>query len=176
MIAQTLAAHTRRLRVARRMSLSELARSTGMSKATLSAIEGGRANPTVDTLASLATALGVPITALLDGGGAPELTVVRAGQTRPDGAWRKVTRLAAAGDGELSELSLPPRHDEEVAARAPGTRVHVLVVEGQLVTGPAERITELGAGDYAGFAADRPWVLRTGRARARAVVLAVAQE
>ena len=173
MIAQTLAAHARRLRVARRMSLSELARATGMSKATLSAIENGRANPTVETLASLAGALGVPVTALLDGGGVPELTVVRAGDTARAGGWRRVTE---DGEAEVSELTLPARHDEEIPARAPGTRLHVLVVDGALITGPAERITELGAGDYAAFAADRPWVLRTGRGRARAVVVSCRQK
>jgi transcriptional regulator with XRE-family HTH domain len=173
MIAQTLAAHTRRLRVARRMSLSELARATGMSKATLSAIEGGRSNPTVETLASLAGALGVPVSALLDGGDAPELTVVRAAETERAGAWRTI---AAGARGELSELTLPAGHDEELPGRPPGTTMHVLVLDGVLVTGPAERMTELGAGDYASFAGDRPWVLRTGRRRARAAVLAAAPE
>jgi transcriptional regulator with XRE-family HTH domain len=42
-----LAANLRRLRIARHLSLSELARATGMSKATLSGIENSRANPTV---------------------------------------------------------------------------------------------------------------------------------
>jgi transcriptional regulator with XRE-family HTH domain len=173
--AATLAAHARRLRVARRMSLSELARSTGMSKATLSAIEGGRSNPTIETLGTLAGALGVPVAALLDAGEAPELTVVRAGSTSAAGAWRSIVALSLEGECELAELELPARHDEEATARPPGTRLHVLVVEGALITGPVERVTELGRGDYAGFAADRPYVLRTGRGRARAVALAEAR-
>ena len=52
-----LAANLRRLRIARRLSLSELARATGMSKATLSSVESGRSNPTIETLAALAGAL-----------------------------------------------------------------------------------------------------------------------
>jgi len=40
-----------------------------------------------------------------------------------------------------------------------------------LIAGPSERITELGAGDYAGLAADRPHLFRTGRGAARAVVV-----
>jgi transcriptional regulator with XRE-family HTH domain len=170
--AATLAGHARRLRVARRMSLSELARSTGMSKATLSAIEGGRANPTIETLGTLASALGVPVAALLDAGEAAELTVVRAGTTKAEGPWRSILSLALEGECELAELELPARHDEELPARASGTRLHVVVVEGALITGPVERVTELGRGDYAGFAADRPHVLRTGRGRTRALTLA----
>jgi len=170
--AATLAGHARRFRVARRMSLSELARSTGMSKATLSAIEGGRANPTIETLGTLAGALGVPVAALLDAGAAEELTVVRAGTTKAEGPWRSILSLAIEGECELAELELPPRQDEELPARRPGTRLHVVVVEGALITGPVERVTELGRGDYAAFAADRPHVLRTGRGRARAMTLA----
>jgi transcriptional regulator with XRE-family HTH domain len=170
-MTRVLAAHARRLRVARRLSLSELARETSMSKATLSAIEAGRANPTIETLAALAAGLGVPVTALLDAGDPAEMTVVRVATTPRTGAWRSIHRLALEGECELAELDVPPRHDEELAPRARGTRLHVLVVEGTLIAGPSERVSELGRGDYAGFAADRPHVLRTGRGRARAVVV-----
>jgi transcriptional regulator with XRE-family HTH domain len=168
---RVLAAHARRLRVARRLSLSELARVTGMSKATLSAIEAGRSNPTIDTLGTLAAALGVPVTALLDAGDEAELTVVRAAATSRVGPWRSVHRLALEGECELAELVLPPRHDEELPPRGAGARLHLLVVEGTLIAGPSERVTELGIGDYAGFAADVPHVLRTGRGAARTVAI-----
>src|ERR1700761_3732742 len=65
-VRERLASNLRRLRIARRLSLSELARATGMSKATLSGIENGRANPTVETLAGLAGALRISVTELLD--------------------------------------------------------------------------------------------------------------
>ena len=48
---EALARNLRRLRVARRWSLGDLATATGAGKATLSAIENARANPTVETLA-----------------------------------------------------------------------------------------------------------------------------
>ena len=60
-----LAANLRRMRIARHLSLSGLAREMGVSKATLSGIESGRSNPTVETLAGLAHALGVSIGELL---------------------------------------------------------------------------------------------------------------
>src|ERR1700759_4422891 len=78
-IQDVLAANLRRLRIARHLSLSELARATTMGKATLSGIENGRANPTVETLAALAAALRVPIGELLEELPLGELRVVRAG-------------------------------------------------------------------------------------------------
>src|SRR3954470_10217648 len=93
-----LAANLRRLRIAARTSLSELARATGVGKATLSAIENGHANPTVETLAALAAALGVPLVDLLAVAAPAPVTVVRAGQGKPAGdGMQRVGRLAAAG-------------------------------------------------------------------------------
>ena len=165
-----LSANVRRLRVAARVSLSELARATGVGKATLSAIENGRANPTVETLAALAAALGVTVVDLLATAPPDPVVVVRAGRGEPagDGAER-VGRLAAGA--EVSRAAFAPHADIEAAPLAAGARVHLVVTRGTLVTGPAERISELGSGDYATFPADVPHVFRTGRHRAEAVVV-----
>src|SRR3954468_17411658 len=77
-----LAANLRRLRIARHLSLSELARATSMSKATLSGIENGRANPTIETLSALAAALRVPLVELLEEPPVPPVRVVRAAGPR----------------------------------------------------------------------------------------------
>src|SRR5690242_11808925 len=81
-IQDVLASNLRRLRIARHLSLSELARATSMSKATLSSIENGRANPTVDTLSALAAALRVPVVELLDEPPVPPVRVIRAAGPR----------------------------------------------------------------------------------------------
>ena len=75
-----MAANLRRLRIARRLSLSELARATGMSKATLSSVESGRSNPTIETLAALAGALRVSLGELLEEPPLGEVRIVRAGR------------------------------------------------------------------------------------------------
>src|SRR5437660_3180036 len=84
-VHQLLAANLRRLRIARHLSLSELARATGISKATLSGIENGRANPTVDTLAGLASAMRISLIELLEELPLGEVRIVRAAQTPIDG-------------------------------------------------------------------------------------------
>src|SRR3954452_4392253 len=94
-----LAANLRRLRVAAHTSLSELARATGVGKATLSAIENGRGNPTVETLAALAGGLAVPLVDLLAVPAPAPVTVVRAGRGVPAGdGLERVGRLAAGGE------------------------------------------------------------------------------
>ena len=63
-VRDAVAANVRALRAVRGLSLGELASASGTGKATLSRIEAGQANPTVETLFALADALGVPFGAL----------------------------------------------------------------------------------------------------------------
>jgi transcriptional regulator with XRE-family HTH domain len=170
-LQDVLAANLRRLRIARHLSLSELARATRMSKATLSGIENSRANPTVETLATLAAALRVPVGELLEELPPGEVRVLRATQSpaKPDGriAERLLEGLAPSPSLEVAELALPARHVHESDPMPHGSRAHVYVLDGKLLAGPVERITELGPGDYASFPADVPHVLEAGRQAAR---------
>jgi transcriptional regulator with XRE-family HTH domain len=164
-----LAANLRRLRIARHVSLSELARATAMSKATLSAVESGRSNPTIETLAALAGALRVSLGELLEEPPPGDVRVVRGGRegARPR---RELDRLAEAGV-ELVERAWEPRQAEEPEPGPAGSRSGVYVLEGKLIAGPVERVTELAAGDYASFPVDIPHMYETERSGARALLL-----
>src|SRR5438045_1732858 len=83
-IQETLASNLRRLRIARHLSLSELARATSISKATLSSVENARANPTIETLGALASALRVTLGELLEELAPGDVRVVRARAGRPE--------------------------------------------------------------------------------------------
>src|SRR5512142_1943081 len=107
-VRETLAANLRRLRIARHLSLSELARATQMSKATLSSIENGRANPTVETLAALADALRIPLGELLEELPLGDIRIVRAAGAEPeplDGLPQRALETLA-GDGAVSVAEL----------------------------------------------------------------------
>ncbi len=170
-----LASNLRRLRIARHLSLSELARATGMGKATLSGIENARSNPTIETLAGLAGALRVSILELLGELPPGEVRIVRSADAAFDpraGLARRVLDECEPGRGvEVWELALDALESREPAPRAQGTRMSLYVIEGSLIAGPVERSTELGRGDYMSFPADVPYVLAAGRKRARALAL-----
>ena len=159
-----LAANLRRLRIARRLSLSELARATGMSKATLSSVESGRSNPTSETLAALAGALRVALGELLEEPPIGEVRVVRRGG---QGALDRIEEV----DVEQSDRAWGPRQRDESEPGPAGARGGVYVVEGRLIAGPVERVTELTIGDYASFPIDVPHVYETERTGARALIL-----
>lgn len=174
-----LASNLRRLRIAGHLSLSQLAQRTGVSKATLSGIEGARANPTIDTLTALAHALGVAVAQLLEEGPVGEIRIVRAStRERWPASDISLTRHlldasnSFSGHTEVVELTLAAHHLHDCAVRAGGARLGVLVLKGRVIAGPSERISELVAGDYASFPADVPHQLETTRAPARVLCVA----
>ena len=79
---QLVARNVRRFRRERAMSLGELARKSGLSKQTLSKIEQGSGNPTVETLALLGAALGLPARRMLTEWGTPVYV-----QRQEEGHW-----------------------------------------------------------------------------------------
>src|SRR3954452_3245440 len=94
----TIAAALRRERERAGISLAELARRAGLAKSTLSQLEAGNGNPSVETLWALAVALGVPFSRLVEPP-TPSVRVIRAGQAAgvPSDQADFVGRLLAAG-------------------------------------------------------------------------------
>lgn len=70
-VRDVLAGNLRRARLHLGLSLSELSRRSRIGKATLSQLESGAGNPTIETVFSLSRALEVPISDLLDHRGPP---------------------------------------------------------------------------------------------------------
>ncbi len=173
-IGSRIALNLRRLRLERYVSLGELSRTSGVSKGTLSALEAGTGNPTVETLAALADALGVTVEAMVTGEGVRP-RVMRA----EEGAWvegaavglRLVDRLLGRGMVDMYEAAFAAGVRRESEGHAPGVLEHLLVTSGRLLVGPAGYVAELDAGDRITFAGDAPHVYEAVGGDARAVLL-----
>jgi transcriptional regulator with XRE-family HTH domain len=173
-IVKVVGTHLRRLRAEQGLSLSDLARGSGVAKATLSALEGGRGNPTLETLSALAAALQIPMGDLITAADPAPVTVVRndEGTDIPGTAndLRLVARFTPGGTVEVYEAQWPKRSTRNAGGHGPGTREHVFVTRGGLKVGPLGREVGLAGGDYATFAADEPH-LYEARAGTRALLL-----
>lgn len=162
-LGRRVAENLRQRRKARGLSLDDLARSSGVSRAALSQIETSKSNPTVGVLWKIAVGLGVPFTELI---GAPRsgVVVLRRNDSQvlrsADGKLES-RPLAPAGASplvELYELRLSARSTHASDAHAPGTHEMLVVLSGQLKMHVDGDTYELGAGDTIAFAADRPHV------------------
>jgi transcriptional regulator with XRE-family HTH domain len=159
--AHTLARSVKRRRLERAISLSELARRSGVSKATLSSLERGNGNPSVDTVWALAKALNVPFGELFDDHEDDPIQVHRmedAQVVAEEDGYRGRRLLSRQGRGgfELYVLDLDEGARRDAAGHSPGVVEHVLVIGGRVELGPDDGPATLEAGDYLTFAADLP--------------------
>ncbi len=160
-LGRRVAENLRQRRKARGMSLDDLARSSGVSRAALSQIETCKSNPTVGVLWKIAVGLGVPFAELI---GAPRsgAVVLRRGDSQvlraADGKFesRPLTPAGASPLVEIYELRLAARSTHRSEAHAPGTHEVLVVLSGVLRMHVDEETYELNAGDSIAFAADRP--------------------
>ncbi|MDX6701479.1 MAG: hypothetical protein QOF26_1705 [Baekduia sp.] len=173
-IVKVVGTNLRRLRSDHGRTLSDLARASGVAKATLSALESGRGNPTLETLSALAAALQVPMGDLIAPADPVPVTVVRndEGTAIPGTAndLRLIARFVPGGTVELYEAQWPKRSTRNAGGHGPGTREHVFVTRGGLKVGPVGREVGLAGGDYATFAAHEPHIYEA-RAGTRALLL-----
>jgi transcriptional regulator with XRE-family HTH domain len=163
-----LAQNLRTYRALRGYSASQVAQRSQIARATLSALEAGRGNPTLDTLAAIAEVLGVEVNALVSPNAGAAIAVTRAGDEKTgdeDPVVRFLRRFRAGPCAiDLYDLNLPEGQTRGSAALAGGVIEHVLVHEGELevhlrAAGGDDRRAVLRAGDYAAFTADSPYAL-----------------
>ncbi|NEB79323.1 helix-turn-helix domain-containing protein [Streptomyces sp. SID14478] len=147
-------------RMERGLSLSELARRSGVGKGTLSELESGLRNPTLETLYALTTALGSPLSVVLDdpprgvaeqAGGVSGSAVTAALLERfeDDGAATDVFRVTIAAGAV-----------QDSAAHVPHTTESLMILAGTAVVGLPDAPQTVGPGGHAHWRADVPHVYR----------------
>jgi transcriptional regulator with XRE-family HTH domain len=160
----------RREREAAGLTVSELARRSGISKATVSQLEGGTGNPSVETLWAIAGALRVPFAVFVDEE-QPATTLVRAETGAPvpsEIAPYSATLLTAAPPGSRRDVYLIRAEPGGVRDSAPhthGTTEYVVLMSGAAHVGPADAPVRLAPGDFLTYRGDAAHVfeaLETG--------------
>jgi transcriptional regulator with XRE-family HTH domain len=160
-LGRRVAENLRRKRKSRGMSLDDLARASGVSRAALSQVETCKTNPTVGLLWKIAVGLGVPFADLI-GEARSGTSVLRRGEAQVlrslDGKLesRPLTPAGASPLVEIYELRLAARATHASEAHAPGTHEFVVVLSGALKLHVDGEAHELLAGDSVSFPADRP--------------------
>lgn len=156
---ELVAASLKRERTRVGLSIAELARRAGIGKSTLSQLESGDGNPSVETLWALSTALGVQFSALLDAP-TPRVEVVRfgGGAVIPAAnADYSTALLSTASPGSRRDLYLIRAEPGKPRISAPHSRgivEHVVITAGRARVGPPDEAVELGPGDYIRYAGD----------------------
>jgi transcriptional regulator with XRE-family HTH domain len=160
-----IAAALRRERARAGLSLTELARRAGIAKSTLSQLEAGAGNPSVETLWALAVALGVPFSRLVDPP-SRRVEVIRAGEgliVHSEQSAYTATMLSSGPPGarrDIYRLSSEPGTPRLAQPHMAGTVEHLVLSAGRVLAGPVDAPVELAPGDYVRYPGDVPHVFR----------------
>lgn len=143
----------------RGMTSAELARRAGISKGTMSALEAGKGNPTINTLDALAVALRIPLTDLLARDTDPGPVFVASTELDSTEVKRELQRRISGGHSlEIWRMRIPANCTSTGLPHASGTVEHLFVASGHLIAGPSDNPHPVGPGDMLAFAGDAPHI------------------
>jgi transcriptional regulator with XRE-family HTH domain len=162
-VVSLIASSLRRERARAGLSLTELARRAGIAKSTLSQLESGTGNPSIETLWALGVALGVPFALLVD---PPRrgIQVIRAGEgpmLQAEQSHYEASVLSACPPGvrrDIYRVSAQPGPPRTSQPHMPGTMEHLVLSTGRVLAGPTGEAVELAPGDYVTYPGDVPHV------------------
>lgn len=142
-------------------SLSGLAQKAGLAKSTLSQLESGQGNPSIETLWAIAEVLGVPFSHLFE---LPtnDVKLVRASEGAPvpsESADFNTVVMDKCPPNRCRDLyrAMVQKGDVRHAEAHPaGTVEHIFVISGEVRAGPEDSAETLQVGDYYRYPADVP--------------------
>jgi len=145
------------------LSLTEVARRASIAKSTLSQLESGTGNPSLETLWALSNALGVPLSRLIDPP-RQDIQVIRAGEGAVLHAERdpyEAVMLASCPPGarrDIYRVTALPGVAHQASPHTAGTIEHLFLGTGRVKAGPEGEAVELGPGDYLRYPGDIPHI------------------
>ncbi|GGK64491.1 helix-turn-helix domain-containing protein [Nocardia camponoti] len=158
-----IAESLRRERARAGLSLTEVASRAGIAKSTLSQLESGTGNPSLETLWALCVALEMPFSRLLEPP-RPAVQVIRAdeGSAVPSADADYRVTLLAAGQAQarcdIYRIVAEPGHARVSEPHTPGVVEHVVLEAGRALAGPADEPVEMNPGDYIRYRGDEPHI------------------
>lgn len=158
------------------LSIAEVARQANIAKSTLSQLENGTGNPSLETLWSICCVLNIPVSRLL---APPEqkTKIIRYGEGVTIASEQKnyqATLLAACPPNvsrDIYWIEATPGQPHNSEPHQSGVIEHVLITKGRVRLGLATESYELNEGDYISYPGDLPHLFEALYERARAILI-----
>ena len=156
-----IASAIRREREQAGMSLSALAAKANLAKSTLSQLEAGKGNPSIETIWAIASALEIPFSFLFEGASSHSQLIradegVKLSSDTSDFSTVLLSKCAPACRRDLYRLTLRRGSTRHAAPHPKWTIEHIIVISGSVRLGPAEATADIGPGDYYRYPGDGP--------------------
>lgn len=162
---EIIASNLKRLRTERKLSLSNLAELSGVSKVMLGQIERGESNPTINTIWKIANGLKVPYTALIDEPTSNAILVKKEDTTKQsseDGKYRISCSFTSnpKRNFELFTVEIDPHSVYNSNPHGEKIQEYILIFNGELTLKTEEQEYTLRSGDSIMFDAAKPHIYK----------------
>lgn len=156
-----VASAIRREREQSGMSLSALATKANLAKSTLSELEAGKGNPSIETLWAIASALEIPFSFLFESASSHSQLIradegVALAADSSDFTTVLLSKCPPANRRDLYRLTLRRGSLRNAQPHPRGTIEHIIVISGTVRLGPTGAIEDIGPGDYYRYPGDGP--------------------
>lgn len=137
-LGKIIALNLKELRTGRNLSLGQLSKISGISKAMLSDIEKGSSNPTINTIWKIANGLNVPYTKLMDGI-EKEATVIRKSEPAVQSGETEHYRVycyfgsTPVRNFELFYVELDPKSSNVSIGHSENAQEYIYIIQGELL-------------------------------------------
>lgn len=174
-IAQIAATLTKE-RLRSGLSISEVAKRAQIAKSTLSQLENGAGNPSIETLWSICVVLDIPFSRLIEEPSA-ETKVIRYGEgvsVLSNSHDYRATLLAACPNNvsrDIYWLEVAPNEPFYSEPHNAGTVEHVVIIQGRARLGTTNDVHQLNEGDYITYPADQPHVFEALEPNTKAMLI-----
>lgn len=164
-VISVIAASLQRERRRAGLSLAEVARRAGIAKSTLSQLESGTGNPSIETLWALCVTLDVPFAHLVDPP-RPAVQIIRAAEgwafaaEHADYVAKVLSACPPNARRDLYLITAQPGAPRESDPHRTGTFEHVVLSAGRALVGVLEDPVEMNPGDYVGYPGDVPHIFK----------------
>jgi len=158
------------------LSLAEVARRANIAKSTLSQLEAGNGNPSLETLWALCVALNIPFAKLLEPQG-NTTQVIRKGEGTKvvsERADYQAILLATCPPGARRDVYLlmaQPGEERRSHPHPAGSVEHIIITQGKALVGTLDNAHQLEAGDYICYPADEEHLFKALEADTMAVMV-----
>ncbi|WP_414041777.1 helix-turn-helix domain-containing protein [Acidithiobacillus sp. M4-SHS-6] len=164
-----LAQNIQKIRAERGLTLTGLAQRSGVAKSTLSLLERGQGNPTIETVWAVANALEVPFGDIIEGLDATRNSLEK--DHAPGVRVRFTERYGANPRMEIYEMTIDGGHNHLSNAHPSGVFERVIALHGDMLVGSAENSVMLHPGQSYSFEGDKAHVYAALKDKATALVL-----
>ena len=158
------------------LSMAEIARQANIAKSTLSQLESGIGNPSLETLWALSIALKVPFSKLIEPAQDKVQLIRKGGGLKIESEHADYTSLLlsacpASARRDIYQILVQPGESRHSSPHMPGVIEHIILTQGCALVGLLNQEEKLFPGDYISYPGDQDHIFNALEENTEAIII-----